>query len=77
MIMSRLSSLRHKIRYAYTYAYVVVRTRLYAYAYAYVVVRTKVRHVMFPQCGNSTETRREAVSARFPKTETCNFALRC
>ena len=27
-LMPRLSSLRHKTRYAYTYAYVVVRTRL-------------------------------------------------
>ena len=30
MLMSRLSSLRHKTRYAYVYAYVVVRTRLKA-----------------------------------------------
>ena len=28
ILMSRLSSLRHKTRYAYVYAYVVVRTRL-------------------------------------------------
>ena len=28
MLISRLSLLRHKIRYAYVYAYVVVRTRL-------------------------------------------------
>ena len=28
MFMSRLSSLRHETRYAYVYAYVVVRTRL-------------------------------------------------
>ena len=35
MLMSRLSSLRHKTRYAYVYAYVVVRTRLERFDYIY------------------------------------------